>query len=214
MALQFSGFQQAVWWWLLAAVASLAGAMFVDRKFFLNVKKPKFAPPPWLFGIVWPILYALQAQASYLVQRELEQFGWQCWFYLAFLIVSTAWTPIFFQLRLMIISLIVIFASLLLAILVTVFYGVICTTSGLFMAPTAAWILFASWLNWRIYALNSPETLRKKLRDECDVLTCSQSKRQTNEDVVYEAVVPQEEEAFQPDDNRFFANDGVYDSGV
>lgn len=206
MVLQYSGFQQAVWWWLLAAVAALFGAQFTDRNFYLNIKKPRLAPPPWAFGVAWTILYALQAQASYFVQRELEDFGWQCWIYLAFLIVSTLWVPLFFRMRLMVVSLLTIIISFALSVVVTVSYGTVYTASGLFMACTSAWILFATYLNWSIYVLNPRDTLKKDFKDDCDVLACKRVPDDRGEDDVYEEVpVRGDGDA----DQRFFER-GVY----
>lgn len=160
----YSGFQKALWWWLLTAVAALFGAMFVDRKYYLGLNKPKYAPPPWLFAAVWPVLYALQAQAAYFVQRENESFSWEVWMYVLFLSVSTTWTVLFFGLKATKLSMIFIVSSTVLSFVVTVIFGVAYTASGLMMAPTIVWLLFASWLNWQILTLNPTDTLQNECK--------------------------------------------------
>lgn len=37
----------------------------VDTAYYLSLDRPWFAPPPIIFGIVWPILYALIAYSVY-----------------------------------------------------------------------------------------------------------------------------------------------------
>lgn len=36
-----------------------------DTAYYLSLNKPWFAPPPFIFGIVWPILYILIAYSIY-----------------------------------------------------------------------------------------------------------------------------------------------------
>jgi len=166
MALQFSNLQHAAWWWLLVAVGSLVGIKFTKTRYYEKLRKPSFAPPPWVFGVVWPVLYILQAEASYFVQRELGSFGWQCWFYIAFLIVSTLWTFFFFVLRLRTLSLGVIVVSFVMSMLVAVFYCDVYWLSGLFVLPTVVWLAFACLLNWKINYLNPRDSSVKREYEE------------------------------------------------
>ena len=42
--------------WFISAILFKA-----DTNFYKTLSKPIFAPPPWLFGLIWPILYLLIA---------------------------------------------------------------------------------------------------------------------------------------------------------
>ena len=37
----------------------------IDTAYYQSLNRPWFAPPPIIFGIVWPILYALIAYSIY-----------------------------------------------------------------------------------------------------------------------------------------------------
>lgn len=43
-----------------------------DASYFSELNKPFFAPPSWLFGIVWPILYLLIAYVIYHTYDEAD----------------------------------------------------------------------------------------------------------------------------------------------
>jgi benzodiazapine receptor len=56
--------------WLLAAfaAAALGAVASVDAaSFYAQLSKPSWAPPAWLFGPVWSVLYALMGLAAWLV---------------------------------------------------------------------------------------------------------------------------------------------------
>lgn len=151
--LQYSSFQQTLWWYFLSLLVALLGSRFTDRNFYKIIKRPSWAPPPWLFSI-WLVLYLLQAQASYFIQRELNSWGFELWLYIAYLIVSIFWSVSFFYLKTIGISVIVIVVNLILAILVNIFYFNVYLISGFLFLPTVLWITFATILNISIYRLN------------------------------------------------------------
>ena len=37
-----------------------SGLIGGNNNFFDSLTKPPLAPPPWIFGVVWPILYMTQ----------------------------------------------------------------------------------------------------------------------------------------------------------
>ena len=68
--------KKATWRSLIALEAATLGAGalvgYLTRDgmdFFHALNKPGFAPPGWLFPIVWSILYALMAYCMWLVLR-------------------------------------------------------------------------------------------------------------------------------------------------
>lgn len=46
--------------WFLSAVIFRS-----DSSYYFSLNQPFFAPPPWVFGVVWPILYILIAYSVY-----------------------------------------------------------------------------------------------------------------------------------------------------
>lgn len=69
---------------------------------YATLNKPFFAPPNWIFGPVWTLLYFLMGVAFYLIWKQ----GWQKkkiktagMFFLVQLALNFIWSPIFFGLR-------------------------------------------------------------------------------------------------------------------
>lgn len=49
----------------------IGGLLFrSDQVFYKSLNKPSFAPPGWLFAIIWPILYILIAFSIYYVKDK------------------------------------------------------------------------------------------------------------------------------------------------
>ena len=58
--------------WLLASftAAALGGiASTQAQSFYAQLTQPAWAPPPWVFGPVWSLLYTMMAIAAWLVWR-------------------------------------------------------------------------------------------------------------------------------------------------
>src|SRR4051812_19178085 len=89
--LALAGFAAAV------TVAALIGGLGVagTSDEYQSLQQPDWAPPSWLFGPVWTVLYAMIAVSGWLVWRRT---GWSTplnW-YAAQLVLNAVWTPIFF----------------------------------------------------------------------------------------------------------------------
>lgn len=46
--------------WFLSSIIFKA-----DSAYYYSLNQPFFAPPPWIFGVIWPILYGLIAYSVY-----------------------------------------------------------------------------------------------------------------------------------------------------
>ena len=140
------------------AVGGLSSLLTKDNMIMFDyVKKPPLAPPDWLFPVVWSILYILMGIASYLVcvsdaphkdkERALLLYGLQ----LAF---NFTWSIIFFNLQEYLWALVWLAVLLLLVIITTVKFFEIDKRAGYLLLPYIAWLCFAAYLNWGVYALN------------------------------------------------------------
>lgn len=59
-------------WLVVTFAASAVGAVasIQAKSFYSQLVQPAWAPPPWIFGPVWTILYALMAISAWLVWRS------------------------------------------------------------------------------------------------------------------------------------------------
>ncbi|MCP2241497.1 TspO/MBR family protein [Lentzea aerocolonigenes] len=134
-----------------AVVGSLFSVSAGDE--YLGLQRPSWAPPAWLFGPVWTVLYALIALSGWLAWRngagrgELTMFGVQ-------LVLNALWTPLFFGLGWYALA----FAEIVLLWLSIVALAVVfwwrSRTAALLLVPYLAWVSFAGALNVSIAALN------------------------------------------------------------
>ena len=85
----------------LPLVVGLISSAFTSnaRDFYSNLKKPPLAPPGYLFGIVWTILFILMGISYLLLKLKTEGYdisNAEFWYYLQ-LIVNFFWSFFFFK---------------------------------------------------------------------------------------------------------------------
>lgn len=140
-----------------AAVTVAAGigglAASGSRSTYDRLEQPTFAPPGWLFGPVWTVLYIGIAIAGWLVWRRVG-FDRSMVPYAAQLVLNACWTPLFFAAGWYGVALVEI-VVLLAAIGVTIaMFAKRSRPAMLLMLPYAAWVAFATCLNAGIWWLN------------------------------------------------------------
>ena len=140
-------------------LAALAGALASTStaQDYARLTQPSWAPPSWVFGPVWSVLYASIALAGWLVWRRAGAGAgrWALTAYGVQLVLNAAWTPIFFGLR----QFGAAFAEILvlwLAICVTVvLFARIRRAAAALLLPYWAWTTFAAALTYAVWQLNS-----------------------------------------------------------
>ncbi len=129
---------------LLSFSASLTGYFFPPGEWYANLNRPAFAPPNWLFGPVWTLLYVLIALAGWLVWRQV---GWQSRLVALWgvqMLLNALWTPLFFGLNWKGV------AAIEMALLWVVILG--CMAAFRHVSPLASWLM-APYLIWVSFAL-------------------------------------------------------------
>ena len=151
--------KQYVLWIILAeAVGALSGlisaagmAMYAEL-----VQKPPFSPPGWVFGLVWPILYALMgigaarvwlAPATLARSRGLNLF-------IAQLIVNFFWSPLFFSAQAYGFAFFWLFLLWVLVLIMIVRFGKIDRPAAALQIPYLLWLTLAAVLNFAVWRLN------------------------------------------------------------
>jgi len=154
-------------WWKIALVAVVAIELLggasgwlansgYGNPWFDGLQKPSFMPPGWLFGVVWPVLYALLGVAFAMIWAEppSDRRRLGLILFLAQLALNFAWSPIFFAAHDIRLAKYLIFVMALLAAAAAGQFLRLRGAAGLLMIPYLAWLIFAATLNATIEALN------------------------------------------------------------
>jgi translocator protein len=124
---------------------------------YAGLYKPIFAPPNWLFGPIWTLLYCLMGISIYLIwqlglKRKVVNIAVR-WFFIQ-LGLNFIWTPIFFGLRAPLGGLVIIIAMWgAIALTIQKFYA-LSRTAGYLLVPYLLWVSLATLLNLAIVILN------------------------------------------------------------
>ena len=145
--------------WLLAAFAAAAVGGLASAsagEFYRELLRPSWAPPGWLFGPVWSVLYLLMGIAAWLVWRARGFAGAKSALtvFIVQLLANALWTWVFFVWRLGGLA----FAEILLLwVLIAATIGLFWRASRLAAAlllPYLAWVSFACALTLSTWRLN------------------------------------------------------------
>jgi benzodiazapine receptor len=144
---------------LLVTTVAAGSAAFASRtsaQFYAMLEKPVWAPPAWLFGPVWSVLYLLMAVAAWRVWRAagLQRARGAVGLYLLQLALNALWTWLFFVWR----------DGPWATVEVLALWGVIVATllmfrrhdrpAALLLAPYLVWVSFASALTIAVWQRN------------------------------------------------------------
>ena len=123
---------------------------------YAGLNKPAFNPPNAVFGPVWTTLYVLMALAAWRVWRGADGAVRRraLTIYAVQLVLNLAWSLIFFGLRQPGLAFIEVVALLASVLACAVAFWRIDRLAGTMMIPYAAWVSFASALNFAIWRLN------------------------------------------------------------
>lgn len=123
---------------------------------YTSIINPPLSPPPWLFGVIWPILYLLMSIAVYIIYQTPKTLDCKkaITLYWVQLFVNFLWPIIFFRFEWYWIAVGVIILLDVLVAITTVWFYKINKAAGYLMIPYLLWILFATYLNIGIAILN------------------------------------------------------------
>ncbi len=138
---------------LIGALSALLSGGFSD--FFAVYKEPPLLPPPWLFPVVWTILYAVMGFSAYLIHRsEAEGKGRSLAIYWLQLAVNFSWSIVFFRFEALWGAFGVIILLLILIIAMIVSFYRIRPVAALINIPYLIWVAFATYLNLATALIN------------------------------------------------------------
>ncbi len=143
---------------LIPFVASAIGGFFTSTSvstWYIDLIKPSFNPPSWVFGPVWTILYLLMGIALYLVWVDKSKkkklafiaFGTQ-------MFLNALWSVLFFGLQkplFAFVEIILLWSSILITI---IYFYRINKNAAYLLIPYILWVSFAAVLNFSLFILN------------------------------------------------------------
>jgi translocator protein len=137
-------------------IAGLITAGDSSGDWFMDLNKPSFQPPGWVFAPVWTVLYATMGISLWLVRKQVatRQRNIAIAIFFSQLLFNFLWSIIFFswhRIGLALADIILLWAL----ILVTIFhFRRISKTAAWLLVPYLLWASFATVLNWWIWKMN------------------------------------------------------------
>ncbi len=124
---------------------------------YAHLIKPPFAPPAWVFPIVWTILYIMMGIASYLIKRahiDQNTRAQALFLYRLQLAINFLWPIFFFRFQWFFFAFIwLLFLWAILWMTVQSFYW-IRKSAGILLVPYLLWVTYAGYLNLFISLFN------------------------------------------------------------
>ncbi len=138
----------------LAAAAVGASASQASPHMYAIMVKPRWAPPAWLFGPVWSILYLMMTVAAWRVWRRSSKNDGALWLYGIHLIFQALWSWLFFGIgRADWAMLDIVVLWLMITVLIRQF-GRTDRWACALLVPYVLWVSFAALLNGALWWLN------------------------------------------------------------
>ena len=145
-------------WLALCFVAAALGGLASSNAvgFYGQLVQPTWAPPAWLFGPVWTLLYAMMGVAAWLVWKEQ---GWRnargaLSLFVAQLAANALWTWLFFVWHLgAVASAEIVLLWLMIAFTAWKFWHIRKLAGGLLL-PYLLWVSFATALSFAMWRGN------------------------------------------------------------
>jgi len=149
-------------WLILCFATSVVGAVasIQAKSFYSQLAQPEWAPPPWLFGPVWTVLYALMAIAAWLVWRSggFRTNRIALSLFLVQLVLNALWSWFFFAWHRGALAFADIVLLWILIVVTLVSFWRVRPLAGTILIPYLLWVSFASVLNYSVWQLN-PQVL-------------------------------------------------------
>lgn len=129
----------------------------IDLNWLNTINRPELMPPPFVFAIVWPILYFMMILSlAFYIRKGVNKFDkWGITFFVLQLALNLSWPPVFFGLHRPLWALLIILVLILFVLVTMVLFYKKSKTAGLLLLPYFLWLLFAAYLNSEIVRLNN-----------------------------------------------------------
>jgi translocator protein len=156
-------FDRESWLSLLPFVVVCFGAAGIGSLFtrasvntwYLQLQRPEWTPPNWVFGPVWTCLYLMMAISAWLVWRASgASAGFALTLFAIQLVLNILWSILFFGMRKVGPAFGEILLLWMMIIATAVAFYPISLLAAWLLIPYIVWVVFASYLNFRIWQMN------------------------------------------------------------
>ena len=143
-----------------ACITGLAAAFLIRDSvgIYQDVKTPFFAPPGFLFPVVWTVLYILMGISAAKVwlgrEKNKNEADKGLLLYAGSLTANFIWCIVFFNFRIYLAAFVLLTVLLLLIIKTVLSYRKISPAAAYLQIPYMLWVSFAGILNFSIWLLN------------------------------------------------------------
>jgi tryptophan-rich sensory protein len=145
-------------WILVSFIAAALGGLASANAggFYLELTRPAWAPPAWLFGPVWTVLYLLMGTAAWLVWRKA---GWRgsdpaLKLFMVQLALNALWTWLFFVWRMGALAFGEIVVLWLIILRTILEFGKVSSAAAWLLVPYLLWVGFATALTYSLWRGN------------------------------------------------------------
>ncbi|MDY7539580.1 TspO/MBR family protein [Undibacterium sp. RTI2.1] len=155
LSTQITGF---IGWFIITFAAAAIGAFASAQAgaFYTQLVRPVWAPPAWLFGPVWTLLYLMMAIAVWLVWRAygLQRAGAALGIFVVQLTANALWTWLFFVWHQGALAFVEILLLWVLIAGTIIAFWRLHKVAALLLLPYLAWVSFACGLTYSTWTLN------------------------------------------------------------
>lgn len=145
-------------WIVGTSLAAISGAVTAKTaaRFYGGLERPPWAPPAWLFGPAWTVLYILMAVAAWRIWRE---FGFdgarnELILYFVQLALNAAWSWCFFVKQSGLLSTVEVSFMLTAVISTMAAFWLRDPVAGMLFIPYVMWVSFATALTVSVWRRN------------------------------------------------------------
>lgn len=145
------------WLTLAFLTAGIGAAASINAgTFYMELTRPAWAPPAWLFGPVWTFLYTLMGIAAWLVWMRSGLSGGRVALslFVVQLIANALWSWLFFQWRLGAAAFVEVLVLWALILATIVAFWRVRKPAAALLFPYLGWVTFASILTFAMWRLN------------------------------------------------------------
>lgn len=144
---------------LALVTAMVGGSITVLDSWYYSLQQPTWAPPDYMFGIIWTTIFALIALAGFLgwqkaPSRRTAEIMLGLFALNGFLNLS--WSFLFFRMERPDLAFYELIALWLSILALVIFCGRFSKSASLLLVPYLVWVTIAGMLNYQIVALNGP----------------------------------------------------------